>query len=418
MIPARSAVLPLALFVTACASTSSGTPPAAQSPAQANAPAAKAAAEALTGTVAPAAAAAVSVWPREYSGELLVLEALPQGSSVAQGDVLVRLDTARIEEQIRDAERNLNSAEIAHAGLLQRHALAAEAAAMDLAQARARLERAQRALDAFKARELSFAERNDELRERYERQSIEDRVDELAQVEAMYEADELVDATEEIVLKRSRRDLETARYSTELSADRRAFEAEITRPMQLEGREEEVAVQAAGVARLERTQAIDAAAREDAAARSGMALEDKRTDLADLRADLELFTLVAPTDGVLLYGELEHYRPGAKPPEVERGTRLGARSDVLLVADPRRLAIAFDLSEAQRAGLAQGAPVSVRPLSRPDDALEAELSIEPFPAPRLAGKDGAVFAARATLPPGDHGLLFGMQAKVELEAAP
>lgn len=413
---ARPLALSLALFGAACAATSNPASTASGSESVSGSAAPQSpAGEPITGTIAPAASGAVALWPREYAGEFLVLEALPQGASVAQDELLVRLDTERIDEQIREAELNLRSAEIAHAGLLERHALATEASADELAQARARLDRAQRALDAFKARELEFNRRNDDLRARYERQNIEDQVDELAQVEAMYEADELVDATEEIVLKRSRRDLESARMANALSTDRRDFEVQITRPMQLEQREEELAQQQAAVARLVRSQAIDARAREDAAARSALALEDKRADLLDLRADLELFALRAPTDGVLLYGELDDYRPGSEAPVVERGSRLAAQSDVLLVADPRRLAVAFDLSEAQRAGLGQGAAVRVRPLSL-SEALAGELAIEPFPAPRAAGEDGALFGARALLEPGDHGLLFGMQAKVELVA--
>jgi HlyD family secretion protein len=412
----RTSVLPLALLCCACSVTRSAGPaptpagPAAPAPAAPQAPAA----EAITGTIAPAAFGAVSLWPRAWSGEFLVLEALPQGARVAQGDVLVRLDVERIDEQIRQAELELRSAEVAHAGLLERHALSTEAAADELAQARARLDRANRSLAAFKEQGLEHERRGDELRARYEQQGIEDRVDELAQVEAMYEADELVDATEEIVLKRSRRDLESARLSNALAADRRALEAAVTRPMQLEQREEEVVLQQAAVARLVRSQAVDARAREDAAARSLRTLEDKREALARLRADRELFTLRAPGDGVLLYGKAEDYRPGGKPPVVERGSRLSARGDVLLVADPRRLAVTFDLSELQRAAVAPGAAARVRPLSL-REALEGTLEVEDFPAARPAGKDGALFAARVLLEPGDHGLAIGMQARVELE---
>jgi hypothetical protein len=416
MASAGPLVLTFALLAAACASTDK---PASAGAAPANGSGSSApqspAGEAITGTIAPAASGALALWPREYAGEFLVLEALPQGASVAQGDVLVRLDSQRIEEQIRQAELELHSAEIAHAGLLERHGLAVEAAADELVQARARLDRAQRALAAFKAREIEFTRRGDDLRARMEQQGIDDRVDELAQVEAMYEADELVDATEEIVLKRSRRDLESARMSNALSGDRREFEVQVSRPLQLEQREEEVLLQQAAVARLVRSQAIDARAREDAAVRSGLTLEDKRTDLEALRKDLELFVLRAPTDGVLLFGTLDDYRPGAKAPVVQRGSRLAARSDVALVADPRRLAVAFDLSEAQRAKLGQGAAVRVRPLSLGEE-LQGELELETFPASRPAGKDGALFGARALLEPGDHGLQFGMQAKVELGA--
>lgn len=416
MSPIRMPVLPLALLCVACAaaegsrSNPSPTPsPSVSAGQQAQAPAA----EPITGTIAPAAFGAVALWPRAWSGEFLVLEALPQGARVAQGDVLVRLDVERIDEQIRGAELELRSAEIAHAGLLERHALSTEAAADELAQARARVDRARRSLAAFKEKGLEHERRGDELRARYEQQGIDDQIDELAQVEAMYEADELVDATEEIVLKRSRRDLESTRLSSALNADRRALEASVMRPLQLEQREEEVALQQAALARLVRSQAIDARSREDATARSTRALEDKREALAELRADRELFTLRAPGDGVLLYGKAEDYRPGGKPPVVERGGRLAARSDVLMVADPRRLAVTFDLSEVQRAGVAPSAVVSVRPLSL-RDALQGELEIDPFPSARPAGKDGALFAARVLLEPGDHGLAVGMQAKVEL----
>src|SRR5262245_51756637 len=124
MIRLRPLALPLALFGAACASNSK--PAAGPSAPQGNAGAPQAAAapagEPITGTIAPAASGSVALWPRQFAGELLVLEALPQGSSVAQGDVLVRLDTTRVDEQVRQAELELRSAEIAHAGLLERHA--------------------------------------------------------------------------------------------------------------------------------------------------------------------------------------------------------------------------------------------------------------------------------------------------------
>ena len=408
----RPLVLSLALSAAACNATQ-GAAPAEQTagPAAAQRPAP----ESITGTLAPLDFDALALWPQGYGGEFLVLEALPQGARVASGDLLVRMDTRKYEDQLRDAELALRSAQVAHAGLLERNALAGEAAAEELAKAGARLDRAQRALEAFKAREAEFTSRADELRARYEQQSIEDRLDELAQVEAMYSADELVDATEEIVLKRSRRDLETAQLSNALSSDRRSFEAEVSRPMQLEQREEEVASLAAGLQRLERSQAIDAYGRADAQLRPAVTLEQKARALEELQADAQLFTLRAARDGVLLYGKADDYRPGAKAPQVERGSRLATRSDVLLVADPARLAVTFDVSETQRAGLASGGAVQVQPLSLPGTTLTGELASEPFPAPRPAGKDGALFAARVTLEPGDHGLLVGMQARLTLE---
>ena len=61
-----------------------------------------------------------------------------------------------------------------------------------------------------------------------------------------------------------------------------------------------------------------------------------------------------------------------------------------MVADPRQLAVTFDLGEAKRAGLEQGASVAVKPLSQPDAALEAyDVDALVYPTwnnpPRLVG---------------------------------
>lgn len=133
--------LSLALLGAACSATPGCGPAAATSVPAGAAPAAQAGAnEPITGTIAPAASGAVAWRPREYAGEFLVLEARPQGASVARGDLLVRLDTERIDEQVRQAEVDLRSAEIAHAGLLERHALADETAADELVDAAYALE--------------------------------------------------------------------------------------------------------------------------------------------------------------------------------------------------------------------------------------------------------------------------------------
>src|SRR5262249_13441759 len=62
------------------------------------------------GVFAPASSAALSFWPEAYAGELLLVEVMPQGSAVKEGDVVARLETRAIDEQVHQAELEATSA--------------------------------------------------------------------------------------------------------------------------------------------------------------------------------------------------------------------------------------------------------------------------------------------------------------------
>jgi len=370
-----------------------------------------------TGVLAPLEPAVLNLWPATWSGEMLVLEVADHGSQVKQGDVVLTVERRGYDQKLASAERDLKSSEVRHAGLLERARIEEQSAASALEQTRAKLDRARRALEGYLNRELAFSKRQDELISSREKYNIEDQQDELAQVEKMYAADELVDDTEEIVLKRSRRDLSATVDSVKLSRDRRAYDDELPEALQIESRKEEVAQQELALERLTKTQEIDRIARADAEARSTAELAEQQAELERLRSDAALFKLSAPRDGVLLHGKLEDYRPGASAPRLARGSRLTLRSDVLLVADPTRVAVAIDLPESQRAAVRTDGTAVVRPLSLPGTELAGTLALEAWPEPKPG--DEGVFAGNVLLQdPPPEGLQFGLRAKVELGPAP
>ncbi len=404
------ALLPLSLLALGCASAAETgeAPPPETTP---TAGATKAAA-ALTGVFVPAEFEAVSLWPEAYRGELLVLEVMAQGSSVATGDVVARLDQRALEDQIRQAQLDVRSAEVKHAGLQGKDELARQAAQSQRARASAALERARRAFEGYTLHELAFSLRGDGLAETRERHRLDDQRDELDQLELMYEADELTDATEEIVLKRSRRDLDWTQQRNALSRDQRAYQVEHTRTLQREEREEALQKQEEQLAHLVRSQSLEALAREDAEARSAAELEKKRVHLARLLQDLELLTIRAPRDGILLHGKARDYRPGGSPPRPVRGSKLSARQDVLLVASPARLELALDVPESALAKVRDGAGATVRPIARPDVELRGTLVLPTYPASRKG--DESLFEGVIELGESAPGLVIGMHAKVEL----
>lgn len=365
----------------------------------------------LPGTYVPADAVELAVSPAAYGGALRFAEVVPHGTYVSSGDVVARFDAEALEDEIEGADQALADAELAHRGTVERGRLAAEAAAAALARTTHRLERARDELAGWRDVELALEERGAALSAQYVQDGIDDATDELRQLEAMYSDDELVEATEEIVLQRSRRDLARDRTSQKLRLDRRAHELAHEIPERTTQKEHAVADAERERAHLVATQALEADGRERELAKSARSLEKARERVEELRADLAAMTLTAPRSGVVLHGGWTDWRPGAKRPDFREGTNAAPRSGLFLVADPDRLDVALAVQPDVLAA-ARGAPaVRVTSASASEgDGRVGRLAVDAYPAP-----DGS-FLARVTLDGASPGRVAGLGATVRIDA--
>ncbi len=130
--------------------------------------------------------------------------------------------------------------------------------------------------------------------------------EELKQLEKMYNADDLTEETEEIILKRARNDVDRARFNLELAKSRTAETLETSLPrqetaMKEAARREVVALEKAKIALpLAPTKArlnlekLELSHRQSAA------------KLAKLKTDRERMLVKSPADGIVYYGQCEH----------------------------------------------------------------------------------------------------------------
>ena len=418
----RFAALPFLFLASACSAPASNPEPVSE-PKPAPAATAPAAPTPTapppgerTGTIVPAEFEAVAIWPEAYAGELLVTDVRPHGSLVEKGDVIAKLETRAIDDQIHQAELETRSARIRHEGVVAKNAIDDDAAAAALEQAQASLQRARRTFEGWTKREIPFARRGDEIGKKSESAGIDDQKDELSQLEKMYSADELVDATEEIVMKRAKRRLALSEESQSLTGDRRQHRIEYDEAMQTEIKQEAVKTQEQSLDRLVRSQAIERKAREDALARSADSLRLQEEKLAKLKRDVELLAIRAPRAGVLLHGKAKDYRPGRTPARWERGSNLSFRGDLFLVANPEAIAVALDVPESNLDKLREGQGAEVRALAGSTGTAKGTFHVEAYPAAKGGGDDGvyeAVVALESPIP----GAKFGMRAKVSFPEA-
>ena len=168
----------------------------------------------LSGVLEPRESEAVAFEPEVYGGALEVVRALGDGQ-VEKGTVLVQFDDEEAREALDAAERELHIATLKHRALEHELVTKRKQHELRLIQLETETARAEEALQRFleieKPERIAQSAYNLEGTEN----RLQDQTEELEQLEKMYKEDDLTEETEEIVLRRTRRNLVRSRKSLE-----------------------------------------------------------------------------------------------------------------------------------------------------------------------------------------------------------
>jgi multidrug efflux pump subunit AcrA (membrane-fusion protein) len=327
------------------------------------------------GTFVPADAAEMRLDLDSWRGELTVVEVVPHGSFVNEGDILVRLDMVAIDQKIEEDGMAVARAEMGLKHAEEAARLRAEAEAEALARSETASQRAAKKLRGYRELEKRFDEENERLGIQQRAFGLENQKDELDQLEKMYAEDELVDATEEIVLKRSRRGFAQSQAWNSLSEQRRVYDKD----WYYAWREEDLVVDADNKAHdLERVKKNQAMARE----KSDTELEKTRYDLAqqkkkfdELKRDRERFAVRSPRRGIFLHGAPDDAPWG----RLEKGSQLRNKSVFACVGDPKKVKVTTTIAEADILKIKTGTAVEVAPVAAEDAKMIGRLEVEYLP---------------------------------------
>jgi multidrug efflux pump subunit AcrA (membrane-fusion protein) len=340
---------------------------------------------------------------------LMVLSAVEPGTAVKQGEVLLSLDSERIDQVIHDLESEQRLAEMS-LKLLEAEVPALEKSTpLEMAAA----ERARRIADEdmkrFRSEERAFEEEAIRFQVRSYQQYLEYEKEELKQLEKMYRSRDLTEETEEIILKRARFYVEMYTFYLKEAERMRDRILNIGLPRQ------EEALKAA----VERTAADFDKARTTlplALSQKQVALEKSRYDrtkatekLTKLRKDRELFTVKAPCDGVVYYGRcVQGNWSGGSMNKLLRGGIIQPDEVVMTIVQPRPLFIRATVDEKDMAYVTAGGGCKVVPTAAPDARLDGKVEkVGIVPS-------GGNFEVRVSVGPGLLALMPGMACTVKL----
>jgi len=329
----------------------------------------------LDGAFEPRTAAEVVVKPDEWSG-LTVLSAVPHGARVRKGDVLLKLETEKLDKAIADLRHEIAVSELGLRQSRQQLQALEKTTPLDLEAGRRAARIVVEDKKNFDEVERPFVLRAIDFNLRAAKEQLEYEEEELHQLEKMYKADDITEETEQIVLKRGRD-----------AVDRAKFAMQATQIMHDQALKFMVPRRDADVKEMAQRRAIEweKAQIELPLALHRAQLEFKKLELQyaqteerlkKLLADRKLMTVQSPAEGIVYYGKFTRGTPGDSSSLTEAALNRGGIQPgqvVMTIVQPRPVWIRATAPEARLSDLRPGIKGFATPTACPDLQLPATL---------------------------------------------
>lgn len=352
----------------------------------------------------------------EVWSSLKVEEVVPEGTRVKKGDTLLKLETDKLDESIRDQEFALKLSELALAQAEVSLKSLEKSVPLDLEAARRSQRIAEEEMKYFL--EVTEAQRKESAKESLKsaEYSLEYAQEELDQLEQMYKADDLTEQTEEIILKRAQRSVERSQYFLDLAKDRYERSMKYTIPREKQQVEESYVRSEIDLVKAEATlpksldkQRIDFEKTKLEHAR----LEEK---LQQHQADRALMVVKAPAAGLVYYGQADRgqWTTAATVRKQLRPFGTVSANSVLMsivAGDPTLVRV--DVPEKDYRYFKPGAAAAIKPKAFPRTTYEGKCGELGPVAVKSGTFDGEV---RFTVTDGDPVPVAGMTGDVTITA--
>ncbi len=342
--------------------------------------------------------------------DLEIETVVPEGTAVRPGEVIVEFDKEKISRKIRESEQALQLAELTLRGTELEVRQLEQTLPLDQALADRKRQNAEQDYEYFKDVEKPNQERTVRRGVENSQHSLEYAQEEYNQLKRMYEEDELTEESEEIVLKRTERDVENRQFFLEQAQIKAARTLDFDLPREMEQKTD-----ALERARLEHERAqvmlpLEKSKKGIEFEKSRFAMDKEARDLEQLRSDLQRMTVQAPAAGVVYYGRcVRGAWLGQSGPQrnLEPGGSVVHDKTMITLVDPDDLMLRADLTEKQLAFVRPGTHGLAKSEAFPD--LTADITVTSVSYVPVQSEK---FDCQLDLGDGIQGLMPGMKCKV------
>lgn len=321
----------------------------------------------LEGVLESARSAEIMLQPHTWTA-YKVETAVAQGTRVNAGQELVRFETREIDREIQTLTYARELAELTLQQTEHELKLLEQTVPMDVELAERRQRHTDDDLQYFLQVDRPYSERSIEFNLKAAEFSVEYAEEELAQLEKMYAADDLTEETEEIILKRTRRDVEFARFMAEGAR----LQAERMRRTSLPRQEEQLQEAAKrGRLQLARARATLPALllqKRVELQKQRFELQQSADRLTKLQHDRQGFVVKAPLEGIVYYGLFQRGKwtgGDAAAQQLKPGGTVPTQQVFLTIVQPAPLHVRADVPEKELHHIRPGVRGRVTPTAYP-----------------------------------------------------
>lgn len=324
----------------------------------------------------------------EHFDSFVIKRIVSHGREVQRGENLLVVDREEIDKKIKDAEVALRLSELALEGDALDYDLFLKTQNLDQAVAEQNRRAAQQEYDNFVEVDRERSVKSAAFNLKSSRESLENVEEELKQLEQMYKEDDLTEESEEIVLKRAKQAVESARFRYESAEIQSARTVEQVIPRSSATQDDALARADLAFHNSRHSAELARRKRDIEMKQKKEKFRDEERSLAELNEDRKRTVVVSPIDGLALHGKLTRGRLGDKPSTLEPESKVAANQILLTVVDPNRLQIRVDVSEENLGVFHDGAECKIEFKAFPD--LQASGTVKsvsnvPYAADRYDG---------------------------------
>ncbi len=310
----------------------------------------------LSGVVEAENATPIALRPKAW-GDLSVVSAVEHGTKVEKGEIILQLETEKIEKAIRDQKAAMPIAELTLKATERELEVSEKTTPMSLEDSRRSKMEAEADLAYFEDVTLPMRKRDEKEDLKYYESSVAYAEEELKQLKKMYENDDVTEETEEIILERAQNSVDRSRWMLEQARTRmeRSLNTSIPREHDSMKRSMEKRQITWRTGEQSMREGLEKKRLETAQARR--AHEKSVEKLEEMEKDLKILTVRAPHDGVVYYGAAQRGR-WTTASSVERklipGGKLMPHEVVMTVVDPGKVRLRVAVAEDKLKDLKKG----------------------------------------------------------------
>jgi multidrug efflux pump subunit AcrA (membrane-fusion protein) len=320
----------------------------------------------------------------EVWSEFKIEEIVPHGSEVHEGQVLVRFDSRKLQEAIAALELELHLSDLAIRRAEEELPRLEKMLDLKLLDTQRNAERARDDYDRFKKLEQQFFEKMVDYTVKGSEFQLDYVLEELQQLEKMYEADDLTEETEEIILKRQRNSVDLAKFNVEDAEFYRDRALKIMLPRMESHLQDNIETTKLAFERAGMSKNLDLNRARYELEKTRQQRKKSVDRHAKLVSDKSLLELKAPTAGIVYFGHATRGKwtnMASMINKLRPYNSATSNSILMTIVKPRPLYVAGDIGEADRPGVKVGQPAKIVLPPKGSPKLEATvetLSIAPI----------------------------------------